>query len=55
LSSASEGDLRKVSPVFGHPILLPAAFEAAKKSKYRPYLLEGRPVEIEGEVECDIP
>jgi len=50
-----EGDLRQVSLVYGHPILAPAAIAAAKKSTYRPYFVQGQPVEAEGEVEYDIP
>ncbi|MGA9977091.1 MAG: energy transducer TonB [Candidatus Sulfotelmatobacter sp.] len=49
------GDVREMHLVSGHPMLAPAAMEAVKKSKYRPYLVRGQPVEVEGEVEYDIP
>ena len=31
----------------GHPMLVPAAIEAVKQWRYRPYLLSGEPVEVE--------
>ena len=37
-------DLQLVS---GHPMLVPAAIEAVKQWRYRPYLLNGAPVEVE--------
>lgn len=46
-SNAAAGPAHLVS---GHPMLAPAAMEAVKKSKYRPYLVQGRTVEVEGEV-----
>jgi len=33
--------------VSGHPILVPAALDAVKQWHYRPYLLNGEPVEVE--------
>lgn len=40
-------DLRLVS---GHPMLAPAAIEAAKQWRYRPYLLNGEPVEVDTQI-----
>lgn len=39
----------KVSAVSGHPALVPAAIDAAKKWRYKPYLVDGNPVEVETE------
>ena len=39
----------KVSPIFGHPVLIPAAIDAAKQWRYKPYLVNGTLVEIETE------
>jgi periplasmic protein TonB len=39
----------KVSLVSGHPVLCPATIEAAKKWRYKPYLVNGNPVEVETE------
>jgi len=41
------GDVEDASLVSGHPMLAPAAIEAVKQWKYRPYLLNGQPVKIE--------
>jgi protein TonB len=37
-------DLRLVS---GHPMLVPAALAAVRERRYKPYLLNGQPVEVE--------
>ncbi len=39
----------KVSVVSGHPVLCPATIDAAKKWRYKPYLVNGNPVEVETE------
>jgi len=41
------GNVDNVSLMSGHPMLAPAAIEAAKQWKYKPYLLNGQPVEVE--------
>jgi TonB family protein len=41
------GDVESLSLVSGHPMLAPAAVEAVKQWKYRPYLLNGNAVEVE--------
>ncbi|MGA9860861.1 MAG: energy transducer TonB [Terriglobales bacterium] len=38
-----------VSIVSGHPALLQATIDAAKKWRYKPYLVNGNPVEVETE------
>lgn len=48
-----DGKPRDIFLVYGHPMLGPAAIEAARTSKYRPYLVNGQPVDAEGEVEYD--
>jgi protein TonB len=42
-----EGTITELQVVKGHPILVPAALEAVKQWRYRPYLLNGEPVEVE--------
>lgn len=44
------GDVRDLSLVSGHPMLAPAAIEAVKQWKYKPYLLEGQPVAVETQI-----
>ncbi|HEX3741539.1 MAG TPA: energy transducer TonB [Terriglobales bacterium] len=42
-----EGTITEIQVVKGHPMLVPAAVEAVKQWRYRPYLLNGAPVEVE--------
>lgn len=44
------GDIQNLRLVSGHPMLAPAAIEAVKRWKYKPYLLNGEPVEIQTQV-----
>ena len=44
------GDVESVELVSGHPLLVPAALDAVKQWKYRPYLLNGKPVSVETQV-----
>lgn len=41
------GNVDNISLMSGHPMLAPAAIEAVKQWKYKPYLLNGQPVEVE--------
>jgi periplasmic protein TonB len=41
------GEIKELQVVSGHPILVPAALDAVKQWRYRPYLLNGEPVEVE--------
>jgi TonB family protein len=45
-----EGDVQSVTLISGHPALAPAAMEAVKQWKYKPYLLEGVPMAVETQV-----
>jgi len=42
-----DGNIQNLQLVSGHPMLAPAAIEAVKQWRYKPYLLNGQPVEIE--------
>ncbi|MGA7694170.1 MAG: TonB family protein, partial [Candidatus Sulfotelmatobacter sp.] len=44
---AKDGSIENLTLVSGHPMLAPAAIEAVKQWKYRPYLLNGEPVEVD--------
>jgi len=48
-----EGNVYKVELISGHPLLAPAAIEAVKQWKYRPYLLNQIPVEVETQVQVN--
>lgn len=41
------GDVNELEVLSGHPILVPAALDAVKQWRYRPYLLNGEAVEVE--------
>jgi periplasmic protein TonB len=41
------GEIQNLVLVSGHPMLVPAAMGAVKQWRYRPYLLNGEPVEVE--------
>jgi TonB family protein len=41
------GDVENIQLVSGHPVLAPAAVEAVKQWKYKPYLLNGEPIAVE--------
>ena len=48
-----EGNVANVKIISGHPMLAPAAIEAVKQWKYRPYLLNGNPVEVDTQVQVN--
>ena len=41
------GSIENLHQISGHPILVQAAMEAVKQWRYKPYLLNGEPVEVE--------
>jgi len=47
------GDIENLQLVSGHPMLAPAAIEAVKQWKYKPYLLNGEPVEVDTQVQVN--
>jgi protein TonB len=44
---SKEGEIKELSLVSGHPLLAPAAIEAVRQWRYRPFLLNGEPIEVE--------
>jgi TonB family protein len=48
-----EGNVAKLQLISGHPLLAPAAIEAVKQWKYRPYLLNGNPLEVETQIQVN--
>jgi TonB family protein len=44
------GNVEDLILVSGHPLLAPAAIEAVKQWKYKPYLLNGQPIAVETQV-----
>lgn len=47
---SKEGTIQNLQLVSGHPMLAPAAIEAVKQWRYKPYLLNGEPVAVETQV-----
>jgi TonB family protein len=45
-----EGNVEDLTLISGDPLLAPAALEAVKQWKYKPYLLNGQPVKVETQV-----
>ena len=48
-----EGNVYKTELISGHPLLAPAAIEAVRQWKYKPYLLNGTAVEVETQVQVN--
>ena len=44
---ARDGSIESLSVISGHPMLAGAAVDAVKQWRYRPYFLNGEPVEVE--------
>lgn len=45
-----DGTIQNLQVVSGHPLLVRAALEAVRQWRYRPYLLNGDPVEVETQI-----
>jgi periplasmic protein TonB len=50
---SKDGSIENLQLVSGHPMLAPAAIEAVRQWKYKPYLLNGEPVEVDTEVQVN--
>ncbi len=50
---SKEGNIQNLQLISGHPMLAPAAIEAVKQWKYKPYLLNGEPVEVDTQVQVN--
>ena len=42
-----DGAFETLELVSGHPMLVPAAIDAVKQWRYRPYQLNGQPIEVQ--------
>jgi len=43
----ADGIVQELHVIDGHPLLAPAAIEAVKRWKYKPYRVKGKPVGVE--------
>jgi len=48
---STEGKVQQMQVMDGHPVLVPAAMEAVRQWKYKPTLLNGKPVEVATTIE----
>jgi len=47
---SKDGSIENLHLISGHPMLAPAAIDAVKQWKYKPYFLNGEPVEVETQI-----
>ena len=47
---AKDGTIQNLHMIQGHPMLAPAAIDAVKQWRYKPYFLNGEPVEVETQI-----
>jgi len=45
-----DGTVRDLHAISGHPLLIPAAIDAVQQWRYRPYLLNHEPVEVDTQI-----
>ena len=50
---SKDGTIQNLQLISGHPMLAPAAIEAVRQWKYKPYLLNGEPVEVDTQVQVN--
>jgi protein TonB len=50
---SKEGTIQDLKVTSGHALLIQAAIEAVRQWKYKPYLLNGEPVEVSTEIEVN--
>jgi len=50
---SKDGTIENLRLISGHPMLAPAAIEAVKQWKYKPYILNGEPVEVETQIQVN--
>jgi periplasmic protein TonB len=47
---SKDGSIENLSLISGHPMLAPAAIEAVRQWRYKPYMLNGEPVAVDTQV-----
>ena len=47
---SKNGTIQNLQVLSGHPMLVTAAVEAVRQWRYRPYILNGEPVEVETQI-----
>jgi protein TonB len=47
---SKDGNIKDLKLISGHPMLVSAAIEAVRQWRYRPYILNGEPIEVETQI-----
>lgn len=47
---SKQGTIENLKVVSGHPMLVQAAIDAVREWRYRPYILNNEPVEVETQI-----
>jgi protein TonB len=47
---SKDGRVEELQDISGHPFLIPAAIDAVKQWRYKPYMLNGKPTAVETEI-----
>jgi protein TonB len=47
---SKNGDIQNLHAISGPPMLIPAAIDAVRQWKYKPYILNGEPVEVDTQI-----
>jgi len=47
---SKDGAIERLHALSGHPMLIPSAMNAVKQWRYRPYILNGDPIEVDTEI-----
>jgi protein TonB len=50
---SKNGDIQNLQVISGPPMLIQSALDAVKQWKYRPYYLNGEPVEVDTTIEVN--
>ena len=50
---ARDGSVAQLNAISGHPLLIPAAIAAARQWRYKPFLVNGKPREVETQVSVE--
>jgi protein TonB len=45
-----QGNIENLRLISGHPMLAPAAIEAVRQWRYKPYILNNDPIEVETQI-----
>jgi TonB family protein len=48
-----DGRIHNLKPLCGHPVLIDASMDAVKQWRYRPYMVEGQPVDVDTTIKTE--